>query len=93
MPSSRAGRIEVGKITQIITAHDWFYVHEAAAISSARGPMVRPLAAFALDDEGAVFGLVGGAPKLSPIPELGGKYRHRSELTKLEIERINPRTD
>ncbi len=69
----------------IIPATDWFFVHP----NGSDKPVVWPLAAWGLTDDGNTVGLVGaseetasGTATLSPVPpNVGGRYFHRDELT------------
>ncbi|WP_175857328.1 methionyl-tRNA formyltransferase [Burkholderia anthina] len=75
----------------IIPATDWFFVHQGH-----NEPVVWPLAAWALKDNGETIGLIGAfgreqadkgqTPFLSPVVSSPGRYLHRSQLTKQERE-------
>lgn len=75
----------------IIPATDWYFVHEGH-----ESPVVWPLAAWALNEGGEAIGLVGAfgreqglqgkTPSLSAVPHVPGRYLHRTQLAKQEID-------
>jgi hypothetical protein len=75
----------------IIPATDWFFVH-----TGHKEPVVWPLAAWALKENGETVGLIGAfgkeqaenneTPSLSAVASAPGRYLHRSQLTQQERE-------
>jgi len=80
-------------ITSIIPATDWFYVHQAISTLADSPPVVYHVAAFGLDEDGQVVGLIPVTPGqkqpprlVTPPPGVDGRYAHRDELTAQERE-------
>lgn len=72
----------------LIPATDWFYVHKQSIV-----PVVYHVAAFALDEQDKVVGLIpvaqgnNNAPRLVPPPSgVDGFYLHRDQLNEQEAE-------
>lgn len=74
-------------IKSIIPANDWYFVHRNAMGDD----HVQPLAAFGLQEDGSVVGLVpvgtretnGGItpPRIVPVPSISsGRFIHRNDL-------------
>jgi hypothetical protein len=73
----------------LIPATDWFYVHKQ--IPPTKAPVVYHVAAFALQDDDEVVGLIPvatgnkGLPRLvKPPADVDGVYLHRDQLTEEE---------
>jgi len=73
----------------ICSAHDWFFVARTEY-----GPVVYPLAAWALSESGEIFGLTAinhpvpdgkRPPFLMSVPPIPGKYLLRESLTDEEL--------
>ncbi|HVI88136.1 MAG TPA: hypothetical protein VM659_07535 [Dongiaceae bacterium] len=84
--------------TQIIPAHDWFFVH--SDVREGNPPAVWHLAAWGLRENGQVEGLVGAGgrdagagvtAKLTPIPPVPGQYLHRDQLNEAERAQLGKR--
>ncbi|WP_141718707.1 hypothetical protein [Burkholderia cenocepacia] len=89
------------KITNVQPCADWFFV--APSNEPGGKPIVYRLAAWgtAVDDEGgqAIVGLVPvmstgkegvlpRAPRLVPVPAIGGTYKHLKDLAPAEVSTI-----
>ncbi|HEX5339034.1 MAG TPA: hypothetical protein VFW53_11410 [Gallionella sp.] len=74
----------------ITSATGWYFRDDGAKGS----PIVWQLAAWAMTEAGDVVGLVApagakntdGSPKLARIPDGGGRYLHRDQLTDEEFK-------
>jgi hypothetical protein len=83
----------MANINQITPATDWFFIHPS---ESGETPIAHPIAAWALQPNGDVVGLIGndpaiarGLPKLAMVPSVpGGAYKHISAMTDKERARI-----
>ncbi|MCT8281769.1 hypothetical protein [Xanthomonas translucens] len=83
---------ESPKYVSIVPAADWFFVHDGVPKTS--GPTVWRLAAWGLQPDGAVVGLIGAfghkqgsehkPPSLIQIPPVPGEYLHWSQLNEQE---------
>ncbi|QBN29820.1 methionyl-tRNA formyltransferase [Xanthomonas oryzae pv. oryzae] len=79
---------EVSKYVSISPASDWFFVYDG--VPKTAGPTVWRLAAWGLQPDGAVIGLIGAfghqqggerkAPSLIQVPPVPGEYLHWSQL-------------
>lgn len=71
------------KIVQIMPADGWYFIHANPTIQSDPPVVAHRLAAFAVTDDGRVFGLVGIAvtpvsgrpPNLVSVPPVTGSYK------------------
>lgn len=81
------------KTVQIIPASDWFFIH--ARVDSNK-PVVHSIAAWALKEDGATVGLIGGVltgpdtvspvSRLVGVPPVKGTYKHFRDLTQAELD-------
>lgn len=79
-------------VTQMMPANDWFFLFEAAG-----KPSLLRLAAWGLDHEGRIVGMVPAStadfdyPHLVMVPSNQGSYVHLDNLTPADQQLINPR--
>lgn len=91
--------LEVWMYTSIIPATDWCFVHNGE--SEKLPPVVWRLAAWGVNSDGNVIGLIGAfgeqqgasgkTPSLSSVPTVAGRYLHREQLNEMENEQLGKR--
>lgn len=83
------------KTVQIIPANDWFFIHDSV---DSKRPVVHIIAAWALKEDGATVGLIGGVQtgpgtvspvsRLVGVPPVLGTYKHLRDLSQAEREAL-----